>query len=92
MNTETAPSNRNSHVNRIPGVSLDDAGFVHTPHGTYHPVTGEGLPINAPDELMRAILLALSDDGLASGIAKDFDIGEFDIDAIIKAEVGSNSV
>ena len=84
MNTETAPSNRNSHVNRIPGVSLDAAGFVHTPYGTYHPVTGEGLPIDAPDELMRAILLALIDDGLASGFAEDFDFGEF-----VEQEFGS---
>ena len=84
MNTETAPSNRNSHVDRIHGVSLDHAGFVHTPYGTYHPVTGEGLPIDAPDELMRAILLALIDDGLASGIAKDFDIGAF-----VELEFGS---
>ena len=80
-------ANSASHVNRIPGVSLDAAGFVHTPYGTYHPVTGEGLPIDAPDELMRSILLALIDDGLASGI-----VGDFDIDAFIKAEVGSNSV
>ena len=80
-------ANSASHVNRIPGVSLDAAGFVHTPYGTYHPVTGEGLPIDAPDELIRGILLALIDDGLASGI-----VGDFDIDALIKAEVGSNSV
>lgn len=80
-------ANSASHVNRIPGVSLDAAGFVHTPYGTYHPVTGEGLPIDAPDELIRGILLALIDDGLASGIE-----GDFDIDALMKAEVGSNSV
>ena len=73
-------------------MSRDDERIILTPVIAYHPVNGEGLPIDAPDELMRAILLALIDDGLASGIAKDFDIGEFDIDAIIKAEVGSNSV
>lgn len=70
-------SNANSHVNRIPGVTLDDAGFVHTRYGSYHPVTGEGLPINVPDELMREILLALIDDGLQSGIAENFDFDEF---------------
>jgi hypothetical protein len=69
-------SNAGSHVNRIPGVTLDDAGFVHTPYGSFHPVTGEGLPSGAPNELMRQILIALIDDGLDSGIAEDFDLDE----------------
>ena len=75
----------NSHVNRIPGVSLDEAGFVHTIYGSYHPVTGEGLPIDAPAELMQQILIALIDDGLDSGIAKEFDFHEF-----IKRKFGGN--
>ena len=50
---------------------------VHTAYGRYHPVTGEGLPIDAPDDLMREILLTLIDDGLESGITEDFDIGAF---------------
>lgn len=77
MTDERIPSNRNSHVNRIPGVVLDEAGFVHTSYGTYNPVTGEGLPIDAPEELMRQIPIALIDDGLESGIAEDFDFEEF---------------
>ena len=76
--TEDHPnSNRNSHVNHIPGVSLDAAGFVHTAFGSYHPVTGEGLPIDAPAPLMKQILIALIGDGLESGIAEEFDLDEF---------------
>lgn len=70
-------SNAGSHVNRIPGVTLDEEGFIHTAYGSYHPITGEGLPINAPDELMRKILIAQIDDGLDSGIAEGFDLDEF---------------
>ena len=77
MIDDHADSNRNSHVNRIPGVSLDAAGFVHTAFGSYHPVTGEGLPIDAPAALMKQILIALIDDGLDSGIAEEFDLKEF---------------
>ena len=79
-------ANSASNLSRIPGVSLDATGFVHTPYGTYHPVTGKGLPIDAPNELMRAILLALIDDGLASGFVDDFDFEEF-----IEREFGSGS-
>ena len=74
MTDNPFPSNINSHVNRIPGVSLDEAGFVHTTYGTYHPVTGQGLPIDAPEDLMRQILVALTDDGLESLIAEECDI------------------
>ena len=77
MSDEDCESNADSHVNRIPGVTLDDAGFVHTAYGSYHPVTGEGLPIDAPDELMRQILIALIDDGIDSGIAEEFDWDDF---------------
>jgi hypothetical protein len=70
-------ANATSHVNRIPGVHLDEAGFVHTQFGTYHPVTGEGLPINAPDELMQKILVALIEDGIESGPAEEFDLDQF---------------
>jgi len=77
MAEDGARSNAGSHVNRIPGVRLDDTGFIHTPYGSYHPATGEGLPIGAPKELMRQILIALIDDGLDSGIAEEFDLDEF---------------
>ena len=77
MSDEESGSNAGSHVNRIPGVRLDEAGFIHTAYGSYHPVTGEGLPIDAPDELMRRILIALIDEGIDSGIAEDFDWDEF---------------
>lgn len=77
MSEHDKHSNANSHVNRISGMRLDDAGFVHTQYGSYHPVTGQGLPIDAPEELMREILLALIDDGLDSPIDEGFDIDEF---------------
>lgn len=64
-------------MNLIPGVSQDEAGVIHTPYGSYDPVTGEGLPIDAPQELMREILFALIDDGLESGPAEPFDWDEF---------------
>lgn len=70
-------TNTASHVNRIPGVHLDEAGFIHTEFGVYHPVTGEGLPINAPAELMRKILVALIQDGIDSGPAEEFDLDAF---------------
>jgi hypothetical protein len=64
-------------VNCIPDVRLDDDGFVHTEFGSYHPVTGEGLPTEAPGALMDRILVALIDDGLDSGAAEDFDFDMF---------------
>lgn len=70
-------SRAGSHVNRIAGVTLDETGFIHTAYGSYHPVTGEGLPIDAPDELMREILTALIHDSLDSGPAVEFDFDEF---------------
>jgi hypothetical protein len=70
-------SNAGSHVNRIPGVTLDESGFIHTPYGSYHPATGEGSPIDAPKELMRQILIALIRDGEESGPAAEFDWDEF---------------
>lgn len=77
ISDEEAESNAGSHVNRIPGVSLDDAGFIHTAYGSYHPVTGEGLPVNAPDELMRQIPIALLRDGEDSGPAEGFDMKQW---------------
>ena len=70
-------SNAGSYVNRIAHVSIDDAGFIHTIYGAYHPVTGEGLPIDAPNELMREIVIALLRDGEESGFAEDFDLNIF---------------
>jgi hypothetical protein len=70
-------SNAGSHVNRIPGVRLDDDGFIHTAYGSYHPTTGQGLPIKAPDDLTRQILIALIDDGIDRGPAKPFDWDAF---------------
>ena len=77
MSDEDGGSNAGSPVNRIPGVTLDDAGFIHTAYGSYHPVTGESLPVNAPDELMRQILIALLRDGEESGTAKEFDMEQW---------------
>lgn len=70
-------SSARSHVTRIPGVTLDEAGFIHTQYGTCHPVTGEGLPIDAPEALMREILVALIDDGMSSGPAQEFGFVAF---------------
>lgn len=75
--------NSASHVNRIPGASIDDDGMVHTEYGSYHPVTGKGLPIDAPQSLMREILLALVRDGEDSGPTEEFDWDAF------MAEMGS---
>ena len=74
MFDDTANSNTGSRVNRIPDVSINDTGFIHTIYGSYHPVTGEGLPIDAPKELMRDILIALLRDGEESGFAEDVDL------------------
>ena len=68
-------SNAESHVNRIPGVKLDDAGFIHTAYGSYHPVTGEGHTFEIPKALEVEILKALIQDGIDSGPARPFDIG-----------------
>jgi len=76
MNRER-PSRAGRNVNLIPGVSQDEAGVIHTPYGSYNPVTGEGLPIEAPEELMRTILIALLRDGLESGPAEPFDSDAF---------------
>jgi len=65
------------NVNLIPGVSQDEAGVIHTPYGSYHPVTGVGLPIDAPEGLMHAILIALLRDGMESGPARPFDFDKF---------------
>ena len=59
-----------SHVDRIEGVKLDASGTIHTLYGSFDPVTGEGLPIAAPKELMREILIALIRDGEESGLAE----------------------
>lgn len=77
MSDESGGSNAGSHVNSIPDVTIDDAGFIHTKYGSYHPVSGEGLPIDAPKELMREILIALLRDGEESGPAEPFDFEEF---------------
>lgn len=66
-------SNCDSHVNRIPGVSLEDAGFVHTRFGSYHPVTEEGLSIDAPREITQQILVALISDSEVVGPEEPFD-------------------
>ena len=77
MSDDAGESNAGSHVNRIPGVKLDDAGIFHTPFGSYHPATGEGLPIDAPKELMRKILIALLRFGEESGLVEPFDFDDF---------------
>ena len=67
----------NSHVNDIPDVSIDDAGFITTLYGRYHPVTGEGLDFDIPEDLWNTILTALIDDGLDSGPAVEWDLDQF---------------
>jgi len=52
-------------------------GTIHSPYGSFHPVTGEGLPIDAPQEFMDDILRELIQQGLDSGLAEDFDLDEF---------------
>lgn len=74
--TERIDPVADSHVNRIDGVTLDESGMIHTKYGSYHPVTGEGLPIDAPRELMREILAALLQDGLDSDLAEPFDFDD----------------
>ena len=74
MIEKESATNTASHVNRIPGVHVDEAGFIHTEFGAYRPVTGEGLPIKAPDELMQKILVALIQYGIDSGPAEKFDL------------------
>ena len=70
-------SNAESHVNRIPGVTLDDAGFIHTACGSYHLVTGEGHTFDLPKDLELEILKALIQDGIDSGPATAFDLDRF---------------
>ena len=48
-NAPSMASRAGRNVNLIPGVSQDEAGVVHTAYGSYNPVTGEGLPIDAPE-------------------------------------------
>ncbi len=84
MTNRAIKSNKKSHVNRIEGVKLDEAGFIHTKYGTYHPVTGEGEQFDMPVELKREILIALIRDGEDSGPAESFDW-----DAFMKEKFGS---
>ena len=75
--SEERYSRAGRNVNLIPGVTQDNAGVIHTPYGSYDPVTGEGLPLDAPENLMRAILIALLRDGEESGPAEPFDWDAF---------------
>jgi hypothetical protein len=77
MSANVIHSNANSHVNRIPSVTLDDTGFIHTAYGSYHPVTGEGLAFDMPETLKVEILRALIQDSIDSGPAVAFDWDEF---------------
>lgn len=77
MSANGIHSNANSHVNRIPDVTQDEAGFIHTAYGSYHPVTGEGLAFEMPETLKLEILRALIQDGEDSGPAVEFDWNEF---------------
>jgi hypothetical protein len=77
MSENVIHSNANSHVNCIPDVTLDEAGFIHTAYGSYHPVTGEGLAFDVPDTLKVEILAALIQDGEDSGHAELWDFDAF---------------
>jgi antitoxin ParD1/3/4 len=58
--------------------SIQDAnGFIHGPYGSFNPVTGEGMPFEAPPEYMHEILRQLIQEGLDSGPAEPFDFDEF---------------
>ena len=70
-------SNAGSQVNRIPGVTLDDADFIHTAYNSYHPVTGEGHTFDMSKDLDLEILKALIQDGIDSGPATVFDLEKF---------------
>lgn len=52
-------------------------GVIHSPYGSFHPVTGDGLPIDAPQDFMDDILRELIQQGLDSGPAEPFDLDEF---------------
>ena len=60
-------------------------GTIHSPYGSFHPVTGEGLPIDAPQEFMDDILRELIQQGLDSGPAEPFDF-----DAFMKEKFGED--
>lgn len=77
MSANVIHSNADSHLNRIPGVTLDDAGFIHTAYGSYHPVTGEGLAFDMPAALKIEILKAQLQDGEDSGPAELWDFDAF---------------
>ncbi len=77
MPTAVNRSNADSYVNRIDGVTIDDAGFIHTVYGSYHPVTGEGLAFDIPETLKVEILRALIKDSIDSGPAVSFDFDAF---------------
>jgi hypothetical protein len=77
ISKETIRSKRVSHVNRIPGVTRDDTGFIHTVYGSYHPVTGEGDAFDMPEVWKVEILRALIQDSLDSGPAVPFDLDHF---------------
>ncbi|MEQ1537508.1 MAG: hypothetical protein ABL928_01155 [Sphingorhabdus sp.] len=77
MSENVIHSNANSHVNCIADVTLDEAGFIHTAYGSYHPVTGEGLVFDIPETLKIEILRALIQDSIDSGPAVEFDWDAF---------------
>lgn len=55
----------------------DEHGVIHSPYGSFNPVTGEGYPIDAPKQFMDEILHELIQEGLDSGIDNEFDIGQW---------------
>lgn len=59
---------------RIANCEQDENGMIDSPYGMFNPVTGEGLPIEAPDGFMRQVLQDLIQAGLDSGIDESFDI------------------
>ena len=60
------------------GCQQDEYGVVHSPYGAFNPVTGEGLPIDAPPAFMRQVLHDLLQEGLDSGPARPFDWEKFE--------------
>ncbi|MEP7221237.1 MAG: hypothetical protein ABI673_01075 [Novosphingobium sp.] len=62
----------------IAGCQQDENGVIHSPYGAFNPVTGEGLPIDAPPEFMEQALRDLLHEGLDSGPARPFDWDELE--------------
>ena len=64
-------------TNHLTTLKRDADGRIHSRWGAFNPVTGEGLPIDAPQEFMDEILQELLQEGEDSGPAEPFDFDAF---------------